>query len=82
MPANTTIDITFELCIDLASHPNIVAMKDSGGNIPKLGLINQQLKQMNNRDFSVIAGSAGFLLDALKGSIFFLFFVYILLSYL
>lgn len=66
MPANTTIDITFELCIDLASHPNIVAMKDSGGNIPKLGLINQQLKQMNNRDFSVIAGSAGFLLDALK----------------
>ena len=33
MPANTTIDISVELCLDLASHPNIIGMKDSGGDV-------------------------------------------------
>jgi dihydrodipicolinate synthase/N-acetylneuraminate lyase len=33
MPPNTSIDISIELCVDLASHPNIIGMKDSGGDV-------------------------------------------------
>lgn len=33
MPANTSIDMSVELCVDLASHPNIIGLKDSGGDV-------------------------------------------------
>jgi dihydrodipicolinate synthase/N-acetylneuraminate lyase len=45
MPPNTSIDISIELCVDLASHPNIIGMKDSGGDVsimrikPKISII-------------------------------------------
>merc|ERR1711988_1353472 len=46
----------------LAEHPNIVALKDSGGNTEKLAVIRDLL----GPDFQLLAGSAGFLLPAMS----------------
>ncbi|MBM3421476.1 MAG: dihydrodipicolinate synthase family protein [Bacteroidetes bacterium] len=62
MPANTGIDMTAEQIITIASHGNIAGLKDSGGNIAKMGDIIRQAKP----GFQVLAGSAGFLLPALS----------------
>lgn len=45
----------------LSLHPNIIGLKDSGGDISKLGLIVHQTQE---RDFQVLAGSASFLYAA------------------
>ncbi|MDX9929967.1 MAG: dihydrodipicolinate synthase family protein [Bacteroidales bacterium] len=60
MPANTGLDMTAEQVVAIASHPNIIGMKDSGGNIVKMGDIIRQVRT----DFQFLAGSAGFLLPA------------------
>ncbi|MEA1897826.1 MAG: dihydrodipicolinate synthase family protein, partial [Bacteroidota bacterium] len=39
MPASTGIDLEAQLIIELADHPNIVGLKDSGSNLVKLGNI-------------------------------------------
>lgn len=62
MPASTGIDLEAQLIIELADHPNIVGLKDSGGNLVKLGEI---LKSVGP-DFRVFSGSAGLLLPALS----------------
>jgi 4-hydroxy-2-oxoglutarate aldolase len=63
MPANTSIDLSAGLVASLArEHSNIVGFKDSGGNIAKLASIAGQVRQQ--ADFSLLAGSAGFLLPA------------------
>lgn len=61
MPANTGIDISANLVVSLANHSNIIGLKDSGGNITKMGEIVHNVSD----DFQVLAGSAGFLLPAL-----------------
>ncbi|NWH40369.1 HOGA1 protein, partial [Chloropsis hardwickii] len=59
VPANTGLDLPMEAVITLAQHPNIVGIKDSGGDITRMGLMVHKTRQ---EDFQVLAGSAGFLL--------------------
>lgn len=61
MPANTGIDMDADTLLRIAEHPNIVGLKDSGGDMVKMG----QLIREAPGDFRVLAGSAGFLLPAL-----------------
>lgn len=61
MPANTSIDLSAELVIKLSQHPNIIGLKDSSGNLAKLG----QILRYARSGFQVLAGSAGFLYPAL-----------------
>ncbi|XP_019358233.1 PREDICTED: 4-hydroxy-2-oxoglutarate aldolase, mitochondrial [Gavialis gangeticus] len=59
VPANTGLELPLEAVLALAPHPNIVGLKDSGGDITRLGLI---VHKTRCEDFQVLAGSAGFLL--------------------
>lgn len=61
MPASTGLDMDAETIVKISSHDNIIGMKDSGGNIAKIGAI----KKMAKPGFQILAGSAGFLLPAL-----------------
>ena len=61
MPANTNVDMPAELIVKLSQHPNIAAVKDSSGNLAKLGEIIKSARA----GFQVLAGSAGFLYPAL-----------------
>uniref|UniRef100_A0A8D0H7T8 4-hydroxy-2-oxoglutarate aldolase, mitochondrial n=1 Tax=Sphenodon punctatus TaxID=8508 RepID=A0A8D0H7T8_SPHPU len=61
VPANTSLELPTEAAIVLAQHPNIVGLKDSGGDVTRLGLL---VHKTQNEDFQVLAGSAGFLLAA------------------
>jgi 4-hydroxy-2-oxoglutarate aldolase len=61
MPANTGIDMTAETIHAISEHENIIGLKDSGGNLVKMGEIISRAKP----GFQVLAGSAGFLLPAL-----------------
>jgi len=60
MPSNSGLDLNADQVIAIADHPNIVGLKDSGGNITKIGDIIGRAKP----EFQVLAGSAGFLLSA------------------
>ncbi len=62
MPANSGMDMTAGTILAIAEHPNIIGLKDSGGNVVKLGEISGKAKN----GFQVLAGSAGFLLPALS----------------
>ncbi|KAF1580495.1 4-hydroxy-2-oxoglutarate aldolase, mitochondrial, partial [Eudyptes moseleyi] len=59
VPANTGLDLPLEAVLALAQHPNILGIKDSGGDITRMGLMVHKTRQ---EDFQVLAGSAGFLL--------------------
>ncbi|XP_009960392.1 PREDICTED: 4-hydroxy-2-oxoglutarate aldolase, mitochondrial [Leptosomus discolor] len=59
VPANTGLDLPLEAVLTLAQHPNIIGIKDSGGDITRMGLMVHKTRQ---EDFQVLAGSAGFLL--------------------
>ena len=61
MAAYTGVDLAPSLVADLAKHPNIVGIKDSGGNAPKVG----EMIARCGPDFGVLAGSASFLYPAL-----------------
>ena len=61
IPFSTGIDLTAETIIDLAQNPNVIGIKDSSGNVVKIG---QVTGAMGDR-FQVLAGSGGFLLPAL-----------------
>jgi 4-hydroxy-2-oxoglutarate aldolase len=61
MPANTNVDMNAELIVRLSQHPNIAGVKDSGGNLAKIGEIVKGARP----GFQVLAGSAGFLYPAL-----------------
>ena len=81
VPANTGIDLPPEVAALLADHPNVVGIKDSGGDIAKIGMMAQltrgkdfqascppKLATSSATDCSVLqilAGSASFLLSAL-----------------
>ena len=62
MPANSGLDMDAQTITEIAAHDNIVGLKDSGGNLVKMGAIIQQAPP----GFQVMAGSAGFLLPALS----------------
>jgi len=62
VPANTGLDLPAQAVIALATHPNIIGLKDSGGDITKIGFMAQETR---NADFQIVAGSAGFFLAAL-----------------
>ncbi len=62
MPANTGVDLTPEVVLALAGHPNVVGIKDSGGNLAAMAEICRAAPP----GFSVLAGSAGFFLPALS----------------
>ncbi|NWS71600.1 HOGA1 protein, partial [Crotophaga sulcirostris] len=59
VPANTGLELPLEAVLSLAQHPNIIGIKDSGGDITRIGLMVHKTQQ---EDFQVLAGSAGFLL--------------------
>jgi 4-hydroxy-2-oxoglutarate aldolase len=63
MPANAAnIDLSAELVIALAAHPNIIGMKDSSGQITKLA----RIVAATPAAFAVLAGSGGFFLPTLS----------------
>ncbi|XP_074855453.1 4-hydroxy-2-oxoglutarate aldolase, mitochondrial isoform X1 [Carettochelys insculpta] len=59
VPANTGLELPLEAVLTLAQHPNIVGLKDSGGDITRLGLVVHRTRA---EQFQVLVGSAGFLL--------------------
>jgi len=61
MPANSGMDMEAETLLMLSEHPNIAGMKDSGGNVAKMGAIRKRVKP----EFQILAGSAGFLVPAM-----------------
>lgn len=62
MPANSGLDMDADTILAISAHPNIIGMKDSGGNVTKMGNIRHRVKP----EFQILAGSAGFLLPALS----------------
>jgi len=62
-PANTGLDMPAQAIISLAQHPNIIGLKESGGDVTKIGFMAHETRQA---DFQVVAGSAGFFLGALS----------------
>ncbi|KAF4677862.1 Transmembrane protein 65 [Perkinsus chesapeaki] len=63
MPANTGVDLSVAAICRLAKHKNIIGLKDSSGNVVKMATVR---KHTDNTEFSLLAGSAGFLLPALS----------------
>ncbi len=61
VPKFTHVDMDAATVARAAEHPNIVGIKDSGGNITKIG----DMVRLAPPDFQVLAGSAGFLFAAL-----------------
>ena len=53
------------MAVELSKHSNIVGMKDSGGDVAKIGQIIGETKNDPN-NFCLLAGSASFLLPALS----------------
>ena len=62
MPACTGIDMDAATVLAAADHDNIIGLKDSGGDVTKLGALHRALGDR----FHLLAGSAGFLLPALS----------------
>ncbi|MEW6333630.1 MAG: dihydrodipicolinate synthase family protein [Thermodesulfobacteriota bacterium] len=61
MPRNAGINISAKLAVELAKHPNIIGIKDSGGNIVQIA----DMIRNAPATFSVFAGSASFLYTSL-----------------
>jgi 4-hydroxy-2-oxoglutarate aldolase len=62
MPANSGLDMNQDIISAISEHPNIIGLKDSSGNVTKMG----DIKRICKPDFQILAGSAGFLLPALS----------------
>lgn len=62
VPANTGLDLPSAAIERLAQHPNIVGLKDSGGDLVRIGALIEGCPQ----DFQVLAGGASFFLPALS----------------
>ncbi len=61
VPANTGIDVGAEAIRTLSSHPNVVGLKDSGGDVARLGGL---VRHTAGHRFQILAGSASFLLPS------------------
>jgi 4-hydroxy-2-oxoglutarate aldolase len=64
MPAYTGLDLSTEVVVKLAAHPNIIGLKESSGNVVKMAEIAQAV-EAGGLDFTVLAGSASFLQAAM-----------------
>lgn len=62
VPALTMLDLPLDTIVNLASHPNIIGIKESGGDITKIG---SMVHLTADQQFQVLAGSASFLLASL-----------------
>jgi len=62
MPACTGVDMDAESIATIASHSNIIGLKESSGDVVKLGALHQKLED----GFQILAGSASFLLPAVS----------------
>ena len=58
MPGNSGINLSSGLVVRLSAHPNIVGVKDSGGNIVQIS----EILAGSPEDFSVFAGSGSYLI--------------------
>jgi 4-hydroxy-2-oxoglutarate aldolase len=56
LPPATGMDLSAELLVALSQHPNIIAVKDTGGNIAKMGETIRRAAP----GFQVLSGSANF----------------------
>ena len=61
VPKFTHVDINTATVARLARHPNIIGLKDTGGNVAKLA----DTVRLTGPDFQMLAGSAGFFLAGL-----------------
>lgn len=61
VPRNTGVDLPLAAVLELAGHPNVIGIKDSGGDIARLARIVHVCPPA----FQVLAGSGGMLLPAL-----------------
>lgn len=61
MPGNSGINLSSELVAELSLHPNIIGVKDSGGNIVQIA----EIIHNTSPEFAVFAGSASFLYSSL-----------------
>ena len=61
MPRNAGINISAKLASELSKHPNIIGIKDSGGNIVQIA----DMIRNSAEGFAVFAGSASFLYASL-----------------
>jgi 4-hydroxy-2-oxoglutarate aldolase len=61
MPRYTSVDVSAATILELSHHPNIAGIKDSSGNLAKLG----QVAQRTAGDFSVVVGTGGVFFPAL-----------------
>jgi len=61
MPRNAGINISAKLAIEMSRHPNIIGIKDSGGNIVQIADMIRGAAE----GFSVFAGSASYLYTSL-----------------
>ena len=62
VPASTGLDMGADVVIELAAHPRIIGLKESSGNVIKMG----QVAAAAREGFQVLAGSGSFLLPALS----------------
>lgn len=62
LPPATGIDLPAELLAELSQHPNIVGVKDTGGNMPKMG----ETIRRAHPSFQVLSGSANFFYPSLS----------------
>lgn len=60
MPGNTGVDLTPDVILEIAQHPNVAGVKDSSGNVVKMGTVIAAAPP----HFRVYAGSASFLYPA------------------
>jgi 4-hydroxy-2-oxoglutarate aldolase len=61
VPKFTHVDIDAATIARIASHPNVIGIKDTGGNMAKMA----DTVRLTGPDFQVLAGSAGFFLTSL-----------------
>jgi 4-hydroxy-2-oxoglutarate aldolase len=61
LPPATGIDLSADLLVELSQHPKIVGVKDTGGNMPKMG----ETVRRSDPSFHVLAGSANFFYPSL-----------------
>jgi 4-hydroxy-2-oxoglutarate aldolase len=62
LPPATGIDLSADLLVELSQHPNIIGVKDTSGNMPKMG----ETIRRANPSFQVLAGSANFFYPSLS----------------
>ena len=61
VPPATGIDLSADLLVELSEHPNIIGVKDTSGNMPKMG----ETIRRADASFQVLAGSANFFYPSL-----------------